>query len=179
MIFFLGILLLVVLFLLLVLLAGFFFYAIDALLDLPYVATKRNKIETIIKLAKIKKGETVVDLGSGDGRLLIAAALSGAHAIGYEINPYLVLFTKLKSQLTPAQVRGLISTKRTNLWKADLKIADVIFVYGRTKSMQKFEDFIFKNARPGTKVVVNTDKTTPFPTKRPEKSINGIFLYKT
>jgi|SRR3990167_2012927 len=169
---FLFIILVIIVVLLLFIIITFFFFAIDLFLDLPYVATKRNKIETIIKLAQIKKNETVIDLGSGDGRLLFAAAAAGAYAIGYEINPFLILLTRFKAQLfhLPSVI-----VKRQNFWKADLKIADVIFVYGRQKSMSKFEDFVYKNAKRGTRIVVNTNH---FPNKKSLKSENGIYLYK-
>lgn len=189
-------LLIITLFLLFVILMGFFF-TIDFFLDLPYVATKREKIPTIIKLAGIKKEERVVDLGSGDGRLLLAAAQKGARAIGYEINPFLILLTRIKAYLysysfensvrgptsrNPQSLKrsdlqkGSVIVKRQNLWKANFKEADVIFVYGRRKDMPKFEKFVFKNAKKGTRIIVNTN---PFPNKRPLKSESGIFLYKT
>lgn len=157
--------------LLLVIVVGMF-YAIDVFLDLPYVATKKNKVPTIISLAGIKKGETVVDLGSGDGRLLYESAQLGAHAIGYEINPFLIALTILRRNL-----KGLsneILVKRQNLWKADLKIADIIFVYGRKKTMKRFQDFVYKNSTKGTRVVVNTN---PFPDKKPIKTKDKTFLY--
>lgn len=185
--------------LLLFVIVGSFFFIFDVFLDLPYVATKKEKITTIIKLAQIKKvedseqsrrtkglieherpevsrrRETVVDLGSGDGRLLFAAVAKGAKAIGYEINPFLIFLTKLKLRFVSPQLRDLISLKKENFWGADLKVADVIFVYGRQKTMPKFEDFVFKNAQRGTRVVVNTN---PFPNKKPIKIKNKIFLYK-
>ena len=179
-----SILLILISVILLLVILTFIFFAIDLFLDLPYVATKNEKIKTIIKLANIKKAvgpesnrrrETVVDLGSGDGRLLFAAARAGAHAIGYEINPFLILFTKLKAQFSLSQVRDLIAIKKQNLWKADLKVADIIFVYGRKRTMQKFEDFVFEKAKRGTRVLVNTN---PFPNKKSLKSQNGIFLYE-
>lgn len=151
----------------------FLMLAFDLFLDLPYVATDRKKIDIIIKLARIKKGETVIDLGSGDGRLLFAAAKKGAKAIGYELNPFLIAIT-----LVRARIKGLrhqVCLERRNLWSADLKVADVIFVYAFKKSMQKFEDFIFQNAKAGTRVVVNTN---PFPNKKPQKVGNNIFLYQ-
>ena len=77
----------------------FMFLLFDAFLDLPYVATQRRKIEIIMKFAQVKKGETVVDLGSGDGRLLFACAKKGARAIGYEINPLLIFLTLLHAKL--------------------------------------------------------------------------------
>ena len=150
----------------------FLFLLFDAFLDLPYVATQRHKIEVIMKFAQVKKGETIVDLGSGDGRLLFASAAKGARAIGYEINPLLIFLTLLHAKL-----KGLsdnIVVIRRNLWKADLKVADVIFVYAKRKTMQKFEDFVYKNAKSGTRIVVNTN---PFPSKKPVKEENKIFLY--
>ena len=162
----------------------FMFLLFDAFLDLPYVATQRRKIEIIMKFAQVKKGrrprghsglegETVVDLGSGDGRLLLACAKKGARAIGYEINPLLIFITLLHAKL-----KGLsdnIVVIRKNLWKADLEVADVIFVYAKRKTMPKFEDFVYKNAKKGTRLVVNTN---PFPNKKPLKEEDKIFLYK-
>src|SRR3990167_6554218 len=55
-----------------------------------YVPTGRTKIKKIIELANIKPGDRAVDLGSGDGRLVIALAKSGGESHGYEINPWLV-----------------------------------------------------------------------------------------
>jgi len=146
---------------------------IDVFLDLPYVATQRHKLDVITKFAGIKKGETVVDLGSGDGRLLFAAANKGAKAIGYEINPFLIAITLIHTKLKG--LGNLVWVERESLWKADLAVADVIFVYSLRKHMKKFEDFVYKNATKGTRVVVNTN---PFPSKKPEKQEDKIFLYK-
>ncbi len=158
--------------LLFVIIMGIFF-TIDLFFELPYVGAQKHRIETIMKFASIKKGETVVDLGSGDGRLLYAAAQRGAKAVGYEIHPFLIGLTLVRTKL-----KGLtnnIWVVRQSLWKADLKVADVIFVYAKRVTMPKFEDFIYKNAAKGTRIVVNTN---PFPNKKPEKTENGIFLYK-
>lgn len=159
--------------LLLFILIGLFLFILDLFLDLPYVATNRKKIETIMEYAQIKKGQTIVDLGSGDGRLLIESAKRGAFAIGYEINPLLIIVSKIH-----ASIKGLgdrVEVKNTSFWKADLKVADVIFVYAFIKTMPKFEEFIWQNAKKGTRVVVNTN---PLPNKNPLKSSNGVFLYK-
>lgn len=172
--FFLPMILAIVAIVLLAVIVGAFFFVIDMFLDLPYVATKKEKLQTIIKLANIKKKETVVDLGSGDGRLLYLAAEKGAKAIGYEINPYLVFYTRIRAKLKRLQITVL----KQDLWKADLKVADVIFVYGRGETMKKFEDFVFKNTRKETRVIVNTDLTKPFPTKKPKKVENNIYLYQ-
>ena len=149
------------------------FYTIDLFLDLPYVATQKHKIETITKLAQIKKGETVVDLGSGDGRLLFAVAEKGAKAVGYELNPFMIALTLVHTKLKGWS--NEVWVERKSLWRADLKVADVIFVYSLKKTIKKFQRFIYNNARPGTRVVVNLH---PFPNKKPIKVENKIYLYK-
>ncbi|MDP2632461.1 MAG: 50S ribosomal protein L11 methyltransferase [Candidatus Curtissbacteria bacterium] len=174
MIIFVGILLLITTFLILFVVLIFMTIAVSLFLELPYVATTNKRIETIIKFAKIKKNQTVIDLGSGDGRLLVKSAQLGAIAIGYEINPLLVLFTKLRAHLNGLSQKVIVNNK--SLWNADLKVADVIFVYALKKSMKKFDDFVFSGAKPGTRIVVNTN---PFPGKKSQKEENGIFLYVT
>ncbi len=168
-----SLILLVVLFLLLFVVLLFLFTVFDLFLELPYVGAKKGMVQTIIKLAQIKKGETVVDLGSGDGRLLIAAAKKGAKAIGYEINPFLIAISLIHTKLEG--LGNQIWVQRESLWKADLAVADIIFVYAKKKTMPKFEDFIWQNAKSRTRVIANTN---PFPNARPQKVINKIFFYK-
>lgn len=145
---------------------------IDLFLELPYVGTQKKKMDTIMKFAKIKEGETVVDLGSGDGRLLIESAKRGAFAIGYEINPFLIAASIIHTKLEG--LASHVEVFKKSLWRADLKVADVIFVYTLRKTMPKMEKFIFENARKGTRVVVNTN---PFPNKKAEKEENGVYQY--
>ncbi len=157
--------------LLLVILLGIF-YLVDVFLELPYVGAKKESIKNIIKLAGIKKGETVVDLGSGDGRILFESANLGAFAIGYEVNPFMIIISTLKRTLKGYDQE--VKIKNKSMWTADLKIADVIFVYSLAKKMKKFEDFVFKNAKPGTRIIANTN---PFPNKKPTKTLDKVFLY--
>ena len=56
----------------------------------PYVPTRSRDLQEILKGAELKKGDLIVDLGSGDGRLLLEAARSGYRAHGFELNPFLV-----------------------------------------------------------------------------------------
>lgn len=173
MVFLAAILVIITSLLLLFVLVGFFFFIFDLFLELPYVGTRRETIKTIMDLASIKEGQTVVDLGSGDGRLLLSAASKGAFAIGYEINPFLIAMSLIHAKLKGLSDR--LSIYKKNLWHADLKVADVVFVFAKRKSMPKFEKFIFENCQKGTKIVVNMN---PFPNKKPARSQNGVYLYK-
>jgi Xaa-Pro aminopeptidase len=60
----------------------------------PFVLTGSRTVKTMTALANIQPGEKAADLGSGDGRILIAIARAGAEAHGYEINPFLVLWSR-------------------------------------------------------------------------------------
>lgn len=78
--------------------AGFTLYAIYSCA--PYVPTLNRLVTNMLDMAEVGGKDTVVDLGSGDGRIVMAAADRGAKAVGYEINPILVLIGKwrLKSK---------------------------------------------------------------------------------
>ncbi len=83
-------------------------YAQDSLFEskkiVPYVPSPEYVVDKMIELAGVKKGDVVYDLGSGDGRIVIAAAKKGAKAVGFEIDPDLVGESRAniqKGQLKP------------------------------------------------------------------------------
>lgn len=120
----------------------------------PFVPTATRTAESMIKLAGIKPGMTVYDLGSGDGKLLFLAAKNGATAIGLEINPLLVFFTYLKILCSPYRKR--IRVRWKNLWKADIHDADVVLMYLVPWRMQQLEALLKKQLKKGSLVVSNS-----------------------
>ena len=78
-----------------------------------------------------------MDLGSGDGRVVLAMARQGIRAEGIELNAWLVLFSKLRSYTTG--LHRLASFSRRNLWKADLSKYDAISVFGVKEMMPMLE----------------------------------------
>lgn len=131
-----------------------FFLCLAFLTGAPFVPSTRQTAEAMIKLAQLKKGMRIYDLGSGEGRLLKLAAKAGAQAIGFEINPFLVLFTKIRFYFSP--YRKLIKVHWSNFWKADFSDADVVFVYLLPWRMEKLEQFLKRELKPGTKVISNS-----------------------
>ena len=95
----------------------FFYMTLAFVTGAPFVPSTKPVTQTMIGMARIKKGETIYDLGSGDGRLLFNAARLGATAIGIEINPYLVLFTTIKAICSPH--RKIIHTYWKSFWKTN------------------------------------------------------------
>ncbi len=110
-------------------------FGIGAIIGAPYVPILRRDSERILKLAALKPGQTLVDLGSGDGRLLRAAAAQGINCIGYEINPYLVWI----SRLVCWRYRKLVTIHAADIWRTELPRADVIYVFGLERYMERLE----------------------------------------
>jgi hypothetical protein len=97
-------------------------FGLVAFFGAPYVPSLRREVRGAFDdLYPVKKGDVVVDLGSGDGLVLMEAAKRGAHCVGYEINPLLALLSKLRLGR-----RATISMR--NMWTAELP-KDVTLVY--------------------------------------------------
>jgi 16S rRNA A1518/A1519 N6-dimethyltransferase RsmA/KsgA/DIM1 with predicted DNA glycosylase/AP lyase activity len=97
-------------------------FGIGAILGAPYLPILRRDSDRLLKLAGLKPGQTLIDLGSGDGRLLKAAAAQGIRCIGYEINPYLVFI----SRLVCWRYRHLVTIHTADFWHTPLPPADAI-----------------------------------------------------
>lgn len=117
----------------------------------PYVPTRRRELERLMKLANIKAGERVYDLGSGDGKVVLSAAERGARATGIERQPLLVFLSRWR-----ARRRGLgdLATFVTgNFFKKDLSDAQVVCCYLLPQAMQRLKAKFERELRPGTRVV--------------------------
>lgn len=116
----------------------------------PFVPTPMVAVHEILKQAKIKKGERVYDLGAGDGRFLHFAEKDyGAKAIGYEVDPGVFLYAKIKQWLFGWKGKMIRADFRTQ----EVKDADVIVCYMMTHSLKKLEGFFEKQIAGGTRVV--------------------------
>lgn len=94
----------------------------------PWVPTRNDQARALLTLAGLKKGERVLDLGCGDGSILIAAARDfGARGIGYDINPMLLILARLRALLS--SVSRLVSLRRGDLFKIEIPEADVVALY--------------------------------------------------
>jgi hypothetical protein len=62
----------------------------------PYVPTLTEQVNVALDLVDLKKGDTLLELGSGDGKVLLAAARRGWKAVGFELNPLLVIYSRIR-----------------------------------------------------------------------------------
>src|SRR5579884_1241144 len=94
----------------------------------PYVASPTKVVDLMLDLAKIRPGETVYDLGCGDGRILIEAAQRyRAKAVGIEISPKIA--AEARAQIKKAGVTDKAKVIEGDLLSADLSGADVVTIY--------------------------------------------------
>jgi len=135
--------------------AIFFFYLCLAFFTgAPFVPSTNPVAQAMIRLAKLKKGMIVYDLGSGEGKLLFLAAQKGAKAQGLEINPFLVAYSNIRAFFSP--YRQSIHIYWKNLWKADIQDADVVFIYLIPWRMEVLEKKLKTTLKKGTVVVSNS-----------------------
>jgi methyltransferase family protein len=110
-------------------------------------------VDRMLDLAQVKPRDVLIDLGSGDGRLVIAAAKRGARAVGVEYDPNLVEFSKT---IAAAQgVNDKASFLRADLFEAELSKATVITLFLRDDLNLKLRPRLL-NLTPGTRIVSNT-----------------------
>jgi trans-aconitate methyltransferase len=159
-------------------------YVLSIALVLPitqgalYVSTSRKKIAAFINAVPMKAGQTLVDLGCGDGRVLREAHKRyGIRTIGYEINP----LAYLKARLCSCGSKK-IKIRRANFWEADLTGADVVFCYLYPDVMKKLAAKLQSGLKPGA-IVVSSNFPLPghIPCKilRAESNLHNdpIYIY--
>ncbi len=120
-------------------------------LDVPYITTPDNVVMTILNIAGVTAKDFVLDLGSGDGRIPITAAVRfGAKGLGVEIDPNLVEASKVNAKL--AKVEQLVDFKVQDLFETDLSQASVITMYLLPDVNLKLKPALQK-LKPGTRIV--------------------------
>jgi SAM-dependent methyltransferase len=118
----------------------------------PWVPLRGRIIDKMLELAELKPGELLVDLGSGDGRVVIRAANKfAARGLGIELNPILVWFSRLEALFRGLRAR--VKIKRENIFKADLSSADVVALYLFPEISKALGPKLQRELKPGARVV--------------------------
>lgn len=161
---------------------GYLFYSTRELIRLIipiagwggfYVPTTPEATDLMVKMAEINSSDIVTDFGSGDGRLLIAAAKAGAKkCYGYEIQPWLI---KLSRKLIKEEkFEDRIEILPHSFWHADVSNTTAILLYQISYAMKGIEEKLQKELPAGARVVANG---FVFPNWKEEKIIGNVRLY--
>jgi hypothetical protein len=134
----------------------------------PPVPSRRQAIENGLKAAGVRAGDLVIDLGTGDGRVLQAARDEcGARIMGWELHPLMWLITKFRLGWDS-------DIKLSNLWKAPLGQADVVFVFLMPSLMARVEKELLPKLKPGARLISNS---FPLPNVQPNVQLGRAFVY--
>lgn len=95
--------------------------------DVPFVPTPEALVEAMLDLAEVKAGDRLIDLGSGDGRIPLAAARRGATALGIEIDPLLV--ARARSRARDAGLEAQATYRNEDLFTTPIREASVVTLY--------------------------------------------------
>src|SRR5689334_17876352 len=120
--------------------------------DVPYVPTPPVVVEEMLRLANVGRDDFIMDLGSGDGRILIAAARKfGARGIGVDLDP-----ERIEESNYNAQVEGVserVTFEQQDLFKFDISRATVVTMYLLPTVNMKLRSRLLTELKPGTRIV--------------------------
>jgi SAM-dependent methyltransferase len=125
--------------------------AAEPRLDVPYVPTAPELVERMLELAAVGPADYLIDLGCGDGRIAIAAARRGAHALGVDVDP-----ARIAEAVAAADFAGLgnlVRFRREDLFRTAIWEASVIALYLLPAINLRLRPRLLTELRPGARVV--------------------------
>lgn len=137
----------------------------------PYLPTMKKQAESALDLMELKPGQTLLELGCGDGRVAVLAAKRGLRVVGYELNPLLALGAKIRTLRYRSKVKIYIG----NFWTKKWPDSDGIYVFLMDRFMNKLDKKVTQYSR-GKRIKL-ASYTFQIAGKKPSAAKNGIFLY--
>ena len=124
-------------------------------LDVPYVPTHQKAVEGMLDLAKVTAEDYVIDLGCGDGRIVVTAAkMRKAHGLGVDLNP--VRVRESKSNAEKAGVTPMVEFRVEDVMKTDIRRASVVTLFLLETVNLRLRPKLFAQLKPGSRVVSNS-----------------------
>jgi len=121
----------------------------------PYVPTKKKDIEKLLSHVKMKKGELMIDLGCGDGRILRAAAAKyGVRGIGYDVNALVIHFAKIRGRFQNLP----LTFERKDIREIDYSQADIIYLYLFPKIILELQERFDTNTKKSVTIISHAFK---------------------
>jgi hypothetical protein len=121
--------------------------------DVIWIPTSQALVDKMLAMAKVTPEDYVIDLGSGDGVIVISSAKLGARGLGIEYNPYLVEYSKRKAAEEGVSDKAIFD--EADLFKTDFSDATVLTLALTQKINEKLRPKIL-DMKPGTRIVSNT-----------------------
>ncbi|XP_037952800.1 ATP synthase subunit C lysine N-methyltransferase [Teleopsis dalmanni] len=142
---------------------------------LPYVPATTEQIGNVLKFLPKNNSSKLLDIGSGDGRIVIAAAKHGLHAEGVELNPWLVYFSRLSAFRMGVSKQTRFFCK--DLWKFNIKSYNYVVIFGVEQMMKDIEKKLVAEATDAKVIACRF----PMPHLKPESiiedGVNTVWFY--
>jgi tRNA A58 N-methylase Trm61 len=136
--------------------------------DVIFVGTPPDVVDAMLNGAKVQNTDIVYDLGSGDGRIVIAAALKyGARGVGIEIDPERI--KEAEENARKAGVSDKVRFIKADLFEADIREATVVTLYLLENLNIRLRPKLLRELKPGTRIVSHRFRMGDW---QPEKSMN-------
>jgi SAM-dependent methyltransferase len=119
--------------------------------DVIFVPTRQNVVDAMLKVASVKAGDVVYDLGCGDGRIPVAAAKLGARAVCIDIDPKRI--AEANENVKKNSVGDRVRVLNQDLFATDVSEASVVTLYLLPSLNLKLRPILWKTLKPGTRVV--------------------------
>lgn len=139
--------------------------------NIPYFQTSRYRVETMVELAQIQPRDKACDLGSGDGRIVIAFAKQGVEMHGYETSDDLIALSK--QNIANAQLTNAFIHKK-DFWEEDISSYSIVCCYPMPTIMGRLEKKLKDELKPGSRILLNY---FPFKYWKGKNIKDNIFLY--
>lgn len=151
------------------------FLVVQNIFTVPYVPSRFPKVRKVLQEVRIDKNTKFIDLGSGDGTIvLMAAGMGAAKATGLDINPFLIAISKFRNLFN--RRRRKVDFQLKSFFHQDFSDYNFVYTYLFPELMEKLEDKLFAELPKGATILSNT---FTFKKHKPEKTIEKrFFLYK-
>ena len=148
------------------------FFGLVVLFGPPYLPTLAGQIQTALDMLDLQPGQTMLELGSGDGRVMRAAAARGWNVVGVELNLFLVIISYIRCWKYRKQVRVIWG----NVWQVKWPVADGVFTFMLQRQMGKLDSRI-QLWRQGRAVRL-ASFAFHLPDQKPIAEKDGVYLYE-
>lgn len=136
--------------------------------EVPFVPTSPQVVDAMLKVAKVTNKDIVYDLGSGDGRIVIAAAKKyGARGVGIDISPDRI--REANENARQAGVTDKVKFIEGDLFESDFSEATVVTMYLLSTVNMRLRPILFKQLKPGTRIISHAFDMGDW---KPEKTVN-------
>lgn len=143
--------------------------------DVIYVPTPQEVVDAMLKMARVKKGDVLYDLGSGDGRIPVTAAKQfGVRAVGIDINPQRI--AEANANAKSAGVNNLVTFRNEDLFQADIRPATVVTLYLLDSLNEKLRPKLLRDLKPGTRIVSHAFRMGDWEPEQTQE-IDGRMIY--